>query len=200
MARIKICRTCRYESSFLCTQWQLCNKESRESSYLQYCNASKSCIDDSPIICVYRFRRNTRLLVTRSVKERSLWETSRYLGLWYVTSIMLTKLVDYMICDWMICKYHFTVMNLVLQGCRRGVVKHIFTTVKLYNIYQYACKLFRYKHVITILIHSAKMHFQNVSVTLLWCFAKDMMELLISKHKHNDFNAKNFRHHSWCKQ
>ena len=48
-------------------------------------------------------------------------------------------------------------------------------------------------HVITILIRSAKTHFQNI---LLGCVAKDVTLPLISWHKIYDFNAANFRHHS----
>ena len=49
--------------------------------------------------------------------------------------------------------------------------------------------------VITILIHSAKMCFQNVFVTLLRRVAKDVTSFL-SWHKCYDFNAANFRRHN----
>ena len=47
--------------------------------------------------------------------------------------------------------------------------------------------------VITILIHSDKMHFQNVFVMLLRRIAKDMTSSLFSWQKHYDFNATYFR-------
>ena len=50
--------------------------------------------------------------------------------------------------------------------------------------------------VIAILIHSHKTHFQIVFVTLLCRVAKDVTSSLLSWHKHYDFNAANFRHHS----
>ena len=50
--------------------------------------------------------------------------------------------------------------------------------------------------VITILIHSDKMQFQNVFVMLLRRVAKDVTSSLLSWHKSNDFNAANFRRHS----
>ena len=55
------------------------------------------------------------------------------------------------------------------------------------------------KRVITILIHSEKTPFQNVFVTLLRHVAMDVTSSLLSWHKHYDFNAANFRHHSQCK-
>ena len=51
-------------------------------------------------------------------------------------------------------------------------------------------------HVITILIHSDKMRFQNVFVTLLRRIAKDVTSSLLLCHKRYDFNAANFRRHS----
>ena len=45
--------------------------------------------------------------------------------------------------------------------------------------------------VMAILIYSAKMHFKDISVTLLRQNVKDMTSLLISRHKHYDFNAAN---------
>ena len=42
---------------------------------------------------------------------------------------------------------------------------------------------------ITVLIHSAETHFQEIFITLLFPVAKDMMSSLISKH---DFKAANF--------
>ena len=53
--------------------------------------------------------------------------------------------------------------------------------------------------VITILIHSDKMLFQNVFVTLLRRVAKDVTSLLLSWHKRNDFNATIFQSHSALK-
>ena len=50
--------------------------------------------------------------------------------------------------------------------------------------------------VITILVHSDKMHFQNVFVMLLHPVAKDVTSLLLSWHKRYDFNAANFRRQS----
>ena len=118
-----------WNRSCLYTQRQYCNKKVKKVVICSTnCNASQSCIDDHPVVCVYRFCRNTRLLVTRSVKERSLWQTSRYLGLWYVTSIMLMGLGDNMFYDWMICwnkLYHVTVINLVLLWLISRVVKHM---------------------------------------------------------------------------
>ena len=46
--------------------------------------------------------------------------------------------------------------------------------------------------VITILIHSDKTHFQNVLVMLISRVAKDVMSLLLSLHKCNDFNTADF--------
>ena len=51
-------------------------------------------------------------------------------------------------------------------------------------------------HVMTILIHSDKMVFQNVFVTLICGVAKDVKSLLLSWKKRYDFNAANFRRHS----
>ena len=48
--------------------------------------------------------------------------------------------------------------------------------------------------VITILIHSDKTRFQNV--TLLRRVAKDVTSLLLSLNKRYDFNAANFQRHS----
>ena len=50
--------------------------------------------------------------------------------------------------------------------------------------------------IITILIHSDKTHYQNVFVMLLRRVAKDVTSSVLSWHKHNDFNAANFRRHS----
>ena len=50
--------------------------------------------------------------------------------------------------------------------------------------------------VITILINSDKMLFQNVFYTLLSRVAKDVTSSLLSLHKRYDFNAANFRRHS----
>ena len=50
--------------------------------------------------------------------------------------------------------------------------------------------------VITILIHSDKTIFQNVFVTLLRRFAKDVTSSLLSWHKRYDFNVANFQRHS----
>ena len=50
--------------------------------------------------------------------------------------------------------------------------------------------------VITILIHSDKTHFQNLSVVLLCRDAKDVTSLLLSWHKRYDFNAANIRRKS----
>ena len=50
--------------------------------------------------------------------------------------------------------------------------------------------------VITILIHSDKMHFHNVFVMLPRRVAKDVTLSLLSWHKCYDFNAENFRCHS----
>ena len=50
--------------------------------------------------------------------------------------------------------------------------------------------------VITILIHFAKMRFENVFVMLLRRVAKDVTLSLLSWHKRYDFNAANFRRHS----
>ena len=50
--------------------------------------------------------------------------------------------------------------------------------------------------VITILIQSDKMRFQNVFVTLLHRVAKDVMSSLRSWHKHYGFDARNFGRHS----
>ena len=53
--------------------------------------------------------------------------------------------------------------------------------------------------VITILILSDKMHFQNVFVMLLRRVAKEVTSSLLSWHKRYDFNAANFRRHSQLK-
>ena len=50
--------------------------------------------------------------------------------------------------------------------------------------------------VITILIHSDKMHFQNIFIMLLRRVAKDVTLSLLSWHKRYDFKAANFRRHS----
>ena len=50
--------------------------------------------------------------------------------------------------------------------------------------------------VLTILIHSAEKHFQNVFITLLLCVSKDVTSSLPSWHKHYDFNAADFQRHS----
>ena len=50
--------------------------------------------------------------------------------------------------------------------------------------------------IITILIHSARTHFQNVFVMLLHRVAKDLMSSLLSWHKLYDFNVANFQRHS----
>ena len=47
-------------------------------------------------------------------------------------------------------------------------------------------------HVITILIYTAKMGFQNIFVTFLRGVAKDVTSLLLPWHKSYDFNAVNF--------
>ena len=67
--------------------------------------------------------------------------------------------------------YHFPVANLVLQRQTSTVVTC--NRVVPFNLQ---------KHI-----------FKTV---LLQCIAKDMMSLLLSKHKRNDFNTVNFRHHS----
>ena len=51
-------------------------------------------------------------------------------------------------------------------------------------------------HVITILIHSDKTHFENVFVMLPSRVAKDVTSSLLSWHKRYDFNAANFGRHS----
>ena len=89
----------------------------------------------------------------------------------------------------MICRhksYHFTVANLSLTWSgKTGICDH---------------KMIRFmpanhsntNHVITILILSDKMHFQNVFIMLLRPVAKDVTSSLLSWHKRNDFNAVKF--------
>ena len=49
--------------------------------------------------------------------------------------------------------------------------------------------------VMTILIHSDKMHFHNIFGMLLRRVAKDVTSSLLSWHKRYDFDAANFRRH-----
>ena len=47
-------------------------------------------------------------------------------------------------------------------------------------------------HVITVLVHSAKLHLQNIFITLVPHVDNDMTKSLISSHKQHDLNVANF--------
>ena len=70
------------------------------------------------------------------------------------------------------------VANLVLPQRVSGAVKPVFATVKWYNLCLQIIQT-QIMYVITILIHSDKMHFQNVFVMLLCRVAKDATSLLL---------------------
>ena len=91
------------------------------------------------------------------------------------------------------------VANLVLPRGVSGAVKWVFATVKWYNLCLQIIQTHNFDRVITILIHSYKMHFQNVFVVLLRRVAKDVTPSLLSWHKRYDFNAANFQCHSQWK-
>ena len=87
------------------------------------------------------------------------------------------------------------VENLVLPRHISGAVKRVFVTINIWTIKK--SEFMPANHSITnrifnILVNSVETHFKNVFVMLLQHFAKDMTLLLLSWHKHYDFNCCKF--------